>query len=1018
MKKLFFLTVLVFLLVTTLVGQGWRQGEMEVRVDFSSPEIANQIALSHFNGDIYANHALLYVTPSELLRLNAITRTYEITKKDLDAWSYSFNEQKTAYHSYAEIIALADSLAENFPAICQKYNFGTSYEDRQLVALKISDNAAVDEPEAEVMFDAGIHGDEIGGPENVIRFARDLCLDYGSDPEITALVDNREIWLYLMVNPDGRVNMVRYNANGVDLNRDWAYMWNGEGSSYGPVSQNENRALRNCAYNNQFVIHTTYHSGTEYISCPWSYRSSQPADLTHILQLAGVYASTSGYANIPYGQGNTGMYPINGSSKDFNYGAMGSISWSMEISNDKQPSVSQLLYYYNANVPAMKAMIEYSGYGLEGMITDVETGEPVAAVVFVNDYFPCYTDPEVGDFHKYVLPGNYSVTVKANGYESMTMDNVEVGALSSSAVDMALTPLENSDYAYKICASHIPDNNSADEGYTPGIIGAPDNINYSIGKDGWIVFDMLTTMIDSPGDEIELIEGDESPEGYTLYAGTSMDGPWAALGSATGTAAFDLADGNIMEARFFKIVDDGDGQASTGNAGFDFDAAHNIAQPADLYLAMMSFSIDEVSGNNNGIPDPGENIDIHVNIRNNGSLMANEVVGALTCLNPNVMVNNATYDFGDINSLEIVSSIFNVDLNEAIINGTPMIFTLALTAENGAYTRNVLLTITAGEIIEDFETGDYSSLPWKFSGTSDWTISSPGQQGDFAAQSGTISDNQQSALVLSVNVLADGEISFFRKVSSESGYDFLEFYIDNTLMEQWSGTMAWGEESYAVSAGNHSFSWVYKKDGYSTNGSDCGWIDSICFPSIAVDGSGELEGCITDLASGDAIPGAAISVLHLSMYYFCETTSDELGDYSLNDLPAGEYEINAFADGYIGVCDTVVVLADEMLVKDIPMVYGVGMNDFKSVQTEVNCYPNPVDDGEVVVVLTASLNESVWVSVWSPSGECVFHEKQNCSAGNEHVIIPADCISSLANGLYTVQLCDGNNLYISKIIKF
>jgi len=205
-----------------------------------------------------------------------------------------------AYHSYQEIIDLADSLAANFPGICKKFIFGYSIENRQLVALKISDNVSIDEPEPEVMFDGGIHGDEVGGPENIIRFARDLCLQYGTDPTVTDLINNREIWLYLMVNPDGRVHDVRYNSNGVDLNRDWPYMWDAWGGSTGACSQVESKALRECMYSNQFVVHTTYHSGTEYISLPWSYRSDQPLDWAHINQLAGLYSSTSGYANLDF----------------------------------------------------------------------------------------------------------------------------------------------------------------------------------------------------------------------------------------------------------------------------------------------------------------------------------------------------------------------------------------------------------------------------------------------------------------------------------------------------------------------------------------------------------------------------------------------------------------------------------------------------------------------------------------------------------------------------------------------
>ena len=125
--------------------------------------------------------------------------------EDLNKYNTSFWLAEDAYHTYQEIIDLADSLALHFPDICEKYIFGYSIEDRQCAALKISDNVEVDEPEAEVMFDGGIHGDEVGASENVIRFARDLCLAYGDDPTITNLIDNREIWLYLMVNPDGRI---------------------------------------------------------------------------------------------------------------------------------------------------------------------------------------------------------------------------------------------------------------------------------------------------------------------------------------------------------------------------------------------------------------------------------------------------------------------------------------------------------------------------------------------------------------------------------------------------------------------------------------------------------------------------------------------------------------------------------------------------------------------------------------------------------------------------------------------
>ena len=97
-----------------------------------------------------------------------------------------------------------------------------------------------------------------------------------------------------------------------------------------------------------------------------------------------------------------------------------------------------------------------------------------------------------------------------------------------------------------------------------------------------------------------------------------------------------------------------------------------------------------------------------------------------------------------------------------------------------------------------------------------------------------ITHNQTSELILNADVLAAGTISFYRKVSSESGYDYLKFFIDGSLQEQWAGEVAWSEVSYPVTAGNQTFKWEYYKDTYVSLGLDCAWIDYIIFPSLNI----------------------------------------------------------------------------------------------------------------------------------------------------------------------------------------
>ncbi len=136
-----------------------------------------------------------------------------------------------------------------------------------------------------------------------------------------------------------------------------------------------------------------------------------------------------------------------------------------------------------------------------------------------------------------------------------------------------------------------------------------------------------------------------------------------------------------------------------------------------------------------------------------------------------------------------------------------------------------------GPIDEGFESGNFSAYPWTHGGNLPWLVqSAESYYGTYAAKSGAITHNQTSTLSLQLEVTSNGIISFMKRVSSEPGYDYLRFYIDGTMVANWSGDGQWDEHSYAVTAGTRTFSWMYYKDGSVNNFSDCAWIDNISFP--------------------------------------------------------------------------------------------------------------------------------------------------------------------------------------------
>ena len=250
-------------------------------------------------------------------------------------------------------------------------------------------------------------------------------------------------------------------------------------------------------------------------------------------------------------------------------------------------------------------------------------------------------------------------------------------------------------------------------------------------------------------------------------------------------------------------------------------------------LFVGNVTVNDASGNSNGILDPGETVQIQLENYNLGHAMSPVANGFLISMNPDVTITNSMDEIGtlEVDAMQIAQ--FEVMVSEDMEEGESVEFLYNVTAMD--YHAEKSFELLVGLTVEDFETGNFLSFPWEFDGNEEWTIDSEEfHQGQYSAKSGSIGSDQHSSLVIEFEALTGGVLQFQKKVSSEYGYDFFGFYIDDILQNQWSGEVDWSEEMYYISEGIHVLEWRYTKDGYVEEGEDCAYVDYIIFPSFHV----------------------------------------------------------------------------------------------------------------------------------------------------------------------------------------
>ncbi|MEE4178557.1 MAG: S8 family serine peptidase [Bacteroides sp.] len=240
--------------------------------------------------------------------------------------------------------------------------------------------------------------------------------------------------------------------------------------------------------------------------------------------------------------------------------------------------------------------------------------------------------------------------------------------------------------------------------------------------------------------------------------------------------------------------------------------------------------IDTEDGNGNGRLDPGESAIIQFKVENTGQIPSESLILTLVPDDPLIVINEQEISATSIAQDGFFLANFGVSAHGSIPPGTTSSVNFDLSS--GPYAINKDYYLKVGLIIEDWESADFDQFEWEETGNTAWQIVSDEVfEGEFSAKSGTISHSSSTGLSLTIDVVANDTISFYRKVSSENSYDWLEFFMDGVRLDRWSGNQDWEKFSYAVVEGVHTFQWVYVKDYSVSSGADAAWIDNIEMPA-------------------------------------------------------------------------------------------------------------------------------------------------------------------------------------------
>ena len=436
---------------------------------------------------------------------------------------------------------------------------------------------------------------------------------------------------------------------------------------------------------------------------------------------------------------------------------------------------------------------------------------------------------------------------------------------------------------------------------------------------------------------------------------------------------------------------------------------------------------DSAFGNGDKIIDPGERVQFIYKIQNSGSSYASGVFSVFTFNTDKITVIDRNVNF-TVKAGETIEIPVTVQVSSSA--GVGDYFNLNSTLTYGAYIVQNTYEFRVGKVREGFETGAFNIFPWINVSRFPWTITSGNvYEGNFSARSGAIGNSSSSSLYIRTFYSTNDSIKFMYNVSSEAGYDFLVFKINNKEVLRESGETGWKQFSGQVKAGLNSFEWSYIKDPNQSVGMDCAWIDKIDFTT-----TGSLRYIERDLEVARVVPPPPKNSYSMEpitvklMYLGRDTIYGFRLAYTINEsAPVQQTFVYRIMPQ---LRDTVTVEFFEKydfsnLDRYNITVYAFNNNDdysrndtasylfIKELADSLIIYPNPFTD-RFTVYINSRYSDMTTISMFDLSGKKVYETKVSISEGKNQVIINTPWLSP---AVYIVNIRNNRKTHSLRVVK-